>query len=194
MLCTVTLRSLDPDAPDTGSWVYNGYNSSTPDGPFNENAINPLFNVTAGNTIPFGGNFIIDTSGVTPGFYSLTHHVDNATSNDIMVYVRDMNVLGLCVADDTTVTRSQGTQEVLDLYSYLVDAQDCPTPNNTGYWTVTPDEPTIVINDPNPFDLDIENIPVGTYTLTYRITYQDFVFAECSNCPDLEFNLTLIIT
>lgn len=173
-----------------GSWVYDGYNSSSPAGPFSSGGTTPPALV--------GDNPSIDFDGWIAGFYAFTYNGGSAPcdgSQQIVVAVVQSGNPG----DDTAITLCTADAPI-NIYSTL--GANIPTtgfqpPNwnyggdigNPGYDSGSGGSPT-----DDTFDPSLSG--TGTFNITLTVTpdnYTGYPLDDCDNCQAQVATLTITV-
>jgi hypothetical protein len=188
-MCTFNLRTeLAPTADTGGSWTYNGYNSSSFNGPFNQSPGTPLFpGVGDGQTIPGGDNPSVDSTSVSTGFYSVTY---NATatipacndSSDHVIHVQNTPCAGTNTSIDVC-----NDDPIVNLVTVINGASTCGTVD--GY-NLTNNDGSSGLSGTS-YDPSADT--PGTYTFTNTVTVNalptyDIICAECTSTSLLTIN------
>jgi hypothetical protein len=188
MACAIFLRTDLLTGADTGGeWTYDGYSID-----------NTTFG--AGGTAPgalVGDNPELDVTGWTPGFYKFTYAGGTGECADevstILAVIASPDAG--CTPDDITYCEGEGGSGV-NLLTLKNDECEEEITNDdlTIEWDGVSDDPGAAFSAGS---LDIEDLPVGTYTFTFTKTATvpgGFTLSECENCEASEATLTIIIT
>jgi len=192
--CNPTLGQLDPNAPEGGTWIYNGYLSvGDPDtDPFNDSPQNPLFpGASSGSILPYSDSHILNVDGVSGGFYSLTHQYSPTSSSTIIIQILEALDPTECVGDDVEESIVAGSSGTINLFDKLDDV-NCTVPVIGQYWL--DDHGAGTAFDPLTGILTTDSLAEGTYIFTYKLAHPDFNISDCSTCKDRIFKYTLNVT
>lgn len=128
MACSKSLRTdLLPTAPGGGTWVYNGYNSTSSTGPWNQIPGVPLVVVSPGSQYGTGDNPFVHTNGRSPGFYKFTYTLGAAgPCPDSAELVIELQALE-CAGADVSVTYCTNDVAVKNLYTLINTGSPCGT-------------------------------------------------------------------
>jgi len=168
--------------PSGGVWTYTGY-STTEGGPYDDTPTNDIVSYDAGEVIPLGDDFQLNTDGVDVGYYAFTYERDGTYT--LVVAVLDKSN---CAGVDSTVEYSNTDGTAYDL-STLLPGTGCTSPDGSGTWEDIDGAGGNFVA-PN---LTPNGLTPGTYRFRYYLQDTDYNAYECEDDCNIEATITVEI-
>ncbi len=191
MSCEINLRTDGLSGADAGgTWVWNGFNASSDEGPFS----------TGSGTNPgalSGDNPAIDFDGFTPGYYAFTYSGGEGDCGDeVTIVIAVVSSPNAGCSDTVTYCTGNGGSAVNLLTLKNTECGESITSTNlTIEWDDSSDDPGAAYNA-GAGTLDIEDLEPGTYVFTYTkvaVPPDGYTLDNCPNCEASVATLTITI-